>query len=134
MKILSALTKGNFYTSIDLLGNPKGFYAIMETKDKNYLMGSKLNLQKNLKLKIGLPNRPHEFFEIIIIKDGQRLTSFNDHEVEYDITEPGIYRVQVRIATYLPIPDGRQWISWIYSNKFLKSFSFSGETLDILLR
>lgn len=118
MKILSALKKGNFYTSIDLLGNPKGFYAIMETKDKNYLMGSKLSLQKALKLKIGLPNRPHEFFEIVIIKDGQRLTSFNDHEVEYEITEPGVYRVQVRIATYLPIPDGSKWISWIYSNPF----------------
>lgn len=117
-KIMNAIYDGNFYFSIDLLGDPTGFQATVEQADKVFLMGSSLELKKNTRLKIKIPNPPEDFYEIRIVKNGSTLQVFNTNEVDYDIKESGVYRVAVRVSPFLPFPEGKRWFTWIYSNPF----------------
>ena len=117
-KIFNALKKGHFYFSLDLLGDPKGFTAFIEDKERIHLMGERIKFNKNLKLKAKLPILPKDFYEIVLIKNGERDHTVNTSQFEYTITEPGIYRVIVRVAPLLPLPDAKKWMTWIYTNNF----------------
>ncbi|MNL03826.1 hypothetical protein D3C87_1243740 [compost metagenome] len=117
-KIFNALKSGQFYIAMDMLGDPKGFIAMMESDGKNHLMGSEFKLGKNTALKIALPAAPRDFFEIMIYKDGALVKSLNEQPVTYEIKAPGVYRVQVKVIPMLPLPDAKKWIPWIYTNNF----------------
>jgi hypothetical protein len=39
-------------------------------------------------------------------------------EIDYAITTPGVYRLEVRVIPLLPLPDAKKWIGWIYTNPF----------------
>lgn len=117
-KIFTALRRGNFYVSLDLLGDPKGFLAVIEDKDRMILMGEKVKLNKNLRLKARLPIEPTAFYEIVLFRNGERDATSNTVELDTPITQPGIYRVIVRVSPMLPLPEGKQWITWIYTNNF----------------
>ncbi|MFN7904567.1 MAG: hypothetical protein ACK5P5_05235 [Pseudobdellovibrionaceae bacterium] len=120
-KIFQALKQGSFYTSFDMIGNPKGFYAEIESGSKTYTMGSQVPLTPGMKLKIKLPKEIQDFYEVVIYRNGQREKTFNKLESEYAILQPGSYRVQVRISLYFPVPDAKKWVTWIYSNPFFVS-------------
>jgi hypothetical protein len=117
-KIFSALKKGHFYFSLDLLGDPKGFTAFIEDRDKIHLMGERIKFNKNLKLKAKLPILPKDFYEIVLVKNGERDYTVNTSQMEYLITEPGVYRLIVRVSPLLPLPDAKKWMTWIYTNNF----------------
>lgn len=117
-KVFNALKNGNFYIALDMLGDPKGFVAVLEDDGKTHLLGSEVKLTKNMKLRVSLPSKPDDFFEIIVFKDGKDIVRSNEVEVLLPITEPGVYRVQVRVIPMLPLPDAKKWISWIYTNPF----------------
>lgn len=117
-KIFSAMKNGNFYVSLDMLGDPKGFVATLDVDDKTHLMGSEIKLQKNMNIKISLPAKPAAFFEILLIRNGEVVTRLNSPEGNIPITQPGTYRVQVRVSPMLPLPDAKKWITWIYTNPF----------------
>ncbi|MBX2988182.1 MAG: hypothetical protein KF802_09815 [Bdellovibrionaceae bacterium] len=118
LKIFSALKKGQFYLCVELLGDPKGFFAAIEEHGRFHLPGSKIKLTRDMALKIQLPVRPTSFFEVVVYKDGARYKTFNDDNVELRLTEAGTYRVQVRVSPYLPLPDAKRWMTWIYTNNF----------------
>lgn len=117
-KIFDALSSGQFYISLDLLGNPKGFVSFIEEGEKLYAMGSRLRFNRGQRLKIRLPQIPRVPFEAVIIKNGERIFSTDQRETTYVINGPGVYRVIVRVIPTLPLPDGRRWFTWIYSNPF----------------
>jgi len=118
LTLLSALKKGQFYFSLDLLGDPKGFLAFIQDKDRIHLMGSTLKLTHGLRLISRLPAVPQDFYEIVILKDGERLVTVNRPEVNFEIKAPGVYRIAVRVAPFLGFPDGKKWLTWIYTNPF----------------
>lgn len=117
-KILKALSEGQFYMSLDLLGNPKGFAAYLQDGDKTYPMGSRVKWNPGTKIIVHLPRMPKTPFEAAFLKDGQHIMSSNSVDTEYEVHGPGVYRIVVRIFTALTLPDGQRWISWIYSNPF----------------
>ncbi len=117
-KIMRALRNGNFYLCLDLLGNPKGFFAEINSASRNYLPGSSITLAEARTLTIKLPKAPSVPYEIRIIKDGQLLQTYNVPEVSYAITTKGVYRVVVRVIPTFPLPDGKKWIPWIHTNAF----------------
>jgi hypothetical protein len=118
-KLVTAMKAGNFFISLDLLGDPKGFVSYLENqKGEKYLMGTSLKFQKKLSLKAKLAVVPKAFFEIVVFKNGENVFLTNKPELEYQITEPGVYRVTVRVSPALPFPDGKKWITWIYTNPF----------------
>ena len=79
-KIFTALKRGHFYLSLDLLGDPKGFIATIEDRDKTHLMGDHVKFNKNLKLKARLPIEPTDFYEIVVFKNGEREATSNEVE------------------------------------------------------
>ncbi len=117
-KIFNALKKGQFYLAFDALGDPKGFVATLDDKGHSFLMGTQLRLVKGLSLNIRIPGPPKNFYEIVVYRNGERFRTINEPEASVSITEPGVYRVQVRVAVSMPLPDANRWISWIYSNPF----------------
>lgn len=117
-KIFSALKKGQFYLCLELLGDPKGFNAWIDDKGRMQTIGSRVKWTKGMILSVRLPAKPSSFFEIVLYKNGSRHETFNTTEAEFKITEPGVYRVQVRLSPYFPLPDAKRWITWIYTNNF----------------
>lgn len=117
-KIFSALKKGQFYIAFDALGDPKGFVATLNDKGKVTMMGSRAKLSKNLLLTVRLPGTPKYFYEIVVYRNGERYRTFNEPEVTMPVTESGVYRVQVRVAISMPLPDANRWVTWVYANPF----------------
>ncbi len=117
-KIVSALKNGNSYVALDMLGDPRGFSASIDDGSTNYMMGSSIKFRKNLQLTIRLPAEPKSFYEILVIRDGVPAARINKTPATFEIMEPGVYRVHVRVSPLLPLPDAKKWISWIYTNPF----------------
>jgi hypothetical protein len=118
-KILSALRRGHFYLSLDILANAKGFLATVETKNGEvFLPGSQISWQTGLQLEVQLPHRPNVPFEVEVYQDGERIVQSNSQTTKVALHAPGAYRVKVRVIPTLPLPDGKKWIPWIYTNPF----------------
>ena len=117
-KILSALKAGHFYVSLDLLGNPKGFSTVIHDHDKIIPMGSKIKWHPGLRLHASLAHEPLYYYELVLLENGERIKTSNSTELDVMLTHPGNYRVIVRVSPALPLPDGKRWITWIYSNPF----------------
>ncbi len=117
-KIYQALKSGSFYLAFDLLGDPKGFQAQLKENGKFYPMGSKVKFSKNLILNAEVPAEPSDFYEIVVYRNGIRHATGNSSSINLQITEPGTYRIQVRVSPFLPLPDGKKWLTWIYTNPF----------------
>lgn len=117
-KILSAIGRGEFYISMDVLGNPKGFTTYMQAGDHTYMMGSRVKLKPGLKLVVHLPSEPKVSYEAALIKDGQHINSSNVVDSKFEIHEPGVYRILIRVFVGFTLPDGNRWVTWIYSNPF----------------
>lgn len=118
-KILTALRRGQFYVSLDILADAKGFLAAMTTAKGDLIPpGAEIPFQEHLELLVELPHRPNVPFEVEIYRDGERIVQSNSQTTKVPIHSPGIYRIKVRVIPTLPLPDGKQWIPWIFSNPF----------------
>ncbi len=120
-KIATALKRGNYYLCLDMLGSPKGFQAVLKQGDKEYLMGSKVQLQKGTQLKIQVPELIEEEFRVSVYKDGKLFHSSNSKNTELQILTEGVYRVEVQLRIQFPFPEGREWRDWIFTNPFFVS-------------
>ncbi len=118
-KILQALSRGQFYIALDILADPKGFVAaLVDSKGDIHPPGSQLKWHEGLELMVHLPNRPASPFEVEIYRDGERVMQANTQDTKIRLHAPGVYRVKVRVIPTLPLPDGKKWIPWIYTNAF----------------
>jgi hypothetical protein len=117
-KITTALSNGEFYVSLDVMGNPKGFNAYVTNGDHTYVMGSRVKHTKGTSLIVHLPSEPTVPFEAALIKDGQHIASRNSVDSKFDISSPGVYRILVRVFVGFTLPDGNRWVTWIYTNPF----------------
>lgn len=115
-KIMEALLGGQFYMALDLLGNPKGFAFSLLEGEHIYPMGADVPFKKGMKLSVRLPRKPKVPFDIQVYKDGEQMMSASSVESEYEVHGAGVYRIVVRVIPTLPLPDGKRWIPWIYSN------------------
>lgn len=119
-KIMSALASGSFYFSLDVIGDPSGFYFIAKKglgrQRQEYLPGQTLRLERGIALIVDLGrdiSLPHE---IILYRNGQQVATSNSSRLVFEARQPGAYRATVRVIPTLPLPDGKTWFSWIYSN------------------
>ena len=119
MKIGSALRDGRFYMSVDTLANPKGFNAmIVDAEGTQWAMGSQLKFREGLELVVEVPIKPEVPMDVIITRNGERMMTSNSKLTRMPLHAPGVYRAMVRVIPLFPLPDGRKWIPWIYSNPF----------------
>lgn len=117
-KILSALSAGQFYMCLDVLGNPKGFAAFVQDGQHVIPMGAKAKYVPGMKIVVHLPQKPKVPFETKFYKDGQELMASNSVDTNFELHGKGVYRVIVRVFPTLTLPDGQRWMTWIYSNPF----------------
>lgn len=118
-KLAGAIRQGQFYFSLDILGNPKGFNAVIKNKKgQAFALGSRLAFEEGLSLEVSLPQKPSAPFDVVILRNGERIMTSNSQITTYFLNEPGVYRVYVRVIPTLPLPDGKKWIPWIYTNPF----------------
>lgn len=114
-----ALKSGSFYISLDTVGDSTGFEVYAHSnKDNIYTMGSAIDLTKNLKIFFKLPHPPSVFHEVILYKNGLRIDHQNSSSGNFLIKDKGVYRIEVRLSTPLPLPDATRWIPWVYTNNF----------------
>lgn len=120
VKILSALKNGQFYICFDGLGDPKGFeaYVLDAPKQRRYSMGQEIKMSKDLQFYFKLPTEPTSFYEVVLLKNGERVDTLNTFEGVFPLQGPGTYRIQVRISPRFPLPDAIKWLTWIYTNNF----------------
>jgi hypothetical protein len=121
-KLSAAIRQGQFYISLDILGNPKGFNALIRSKDGAiFPMGSDVKYEEGLTLEVTLPQKPKVPFDTVIYRNGEKMMTSNAQVTQYRVNSPGVYRVLVRVIPTLPLPDGKKWIPWIYTNDFYVS-------------
>jgi hypothetical protein len=116
-KIMEALGQGNFYFSVDLLGNPAGFYFTGEQKRKELLPGGSFEVRGGpVTFEIELGHDIGVSHEIILLRNGAGVLASKTTSLRYTTREPGAYRAIVRVTPTLPFPDGKKTITWIFSN------------------
>lgn len=117
--ISSGLRNGQFYMSLDVLADPKGFSTYVETRNgQRHPIGSRLQYQAGQTLKVHLPSKPKVPFDIIFLRNGEKIMLANSQDTELKISGPGAYRVIVRVIPTFPLPDGKKWVPWIFTNHF----------------
>ena len=96
------------YVSHDWLCDPSGFAFIAEKNGKRAaVMGDEISFSKGLKLRVEASNTA----TIKLFRNGQPISESKSSELNFDLKEPGIYRVEL----WLEI-DG-EMRPWIYSNQ-----------------
>lgn len=105
--ILQALKEGRCYVSFDWLGDPTGFVYIIQGENQKAVMGEVFHLsQRKAKAIIASPLPG----TLRLLKDGQEIARDKGYLLEYEITQPGVYRAEVTLTL-----TGEN-LPWIYSN------------------
>lgn len=118
-KISHAIRNGQFYMSLDILAEPKGFNAYLESAEGEiFPIGSEIHYKKDMKLVVTLPHKPQVPFDVVIYHNSDRMMTSNSQRTDFFIHEPGVYRVMVRVIPTFPLPDGKKWVPWIFTNPF----------------
>lgn len=104
--VREALVAGRAYVAFDWLADPTGFLFLANDGETAHPVGSQIVLTDGLVLKAAAP-LPGRFR---LIRDGKEVHSTTGRNMEFEVTEPGIYRVEV----WQNIVDRPQ--IWILSN------------------
>jgi PHP domain len=105
--ILDALRQGHCFIGYDLPAPTRGFHLTVHGLERNALMGDELPSKGGVTIQIRLPIRA----ECVLLKDGKPLRTWHNRDLcNYNINEPGVYRVEVYIY-YLGRRRG-----WIFTN------------------
>lgn len=113
-KIMSAVSEGQFYFSLDFLGDPKGFNFYAKTPIKEFLMGDAVQA-KSLRLCFSQPWSEKKDTWAIIYKNGQSVFQ-SKTETCFKTKEKGAYNLIYYKKIYRPWPFKAKTTPWIYSN------------------
>ncbi len=118
-KILEALYRGSFYFSLDVIGDPTGFYFIAQKNighnHQEFVSGQTLP-QGPAEFVVELGREVEVPHEIVLLRNGQPVATSNSSRLNYETKTSGAYRAVVRVIPTLPPPDGKKWFPWIFSN------------------
>jgi len=100
--VYGALRRGNSFVSNRLLGDGRGFRFFAEAGNAVYAMGESLHLSRPTRAVAISPGKGL----MSLIRNGEPILRRKANSLEYDLAEPGSYRIEVR--------RGRAF--WILSN------------------
>jgi hypothetical protein len=104
--VREALRKGRGYVAFDWMADPTGFLFQAQSDGKPWAMGSEIPFASGMTLQAAAP-LPGQFR---LLCGGKEVTRQAGRSIEYTVTVPGIYRVEVWLEL-----DGETRI-WILSN------------------
>jgi hypothetical protein len=131
--IMEALGRGRLYLTFEVLGTPVGFDFVAERADASIAeMGDEAAVGDTLRvvrpsLPEGFPSEPAPVISMRLLRaaDGGAIevASGSDEVLEHVVTEPGAYRVEVRMVPEHARPyvarfadDLVREVVWVYSN------------------
>ncbi len=103
-----AIALGHCYLSFDIFGDAKGF-SFTAAGNARKILGDEIDFASGLSLKAGAPLNSR----FTLSKDGAVIDHKSGIDVDFPITAPGVYRVEVYLDS-LPAPVSGQ--AWIISN------------------
>lgn len=104
--VRDALQAGRTYVGFEWIADPRGFNFQALLDDDTYEMGSEIQFSPKLRFR-SVANLPVRFR---LMKDGKEVDSRLDREYQYEVPEPGVYRMEA----WVNLPDGPQ--IWILSS------------------
>ena len=97
---------GRAYVAFDWLGDPSGFVFQAKRGDERFPLGSQIVDPAGLRLEAAAPLPG----AVKLIRNGQVIHEEQGRSLAFDLTEPGVYRVEV----WLNVADEQR--PWILSN------------------
>jgi hypothetical protein len=91
--VYSALRRGHSYLSYDYLAEASGLRFEVKGKDEEVIMGDEVRFSSGLTLTAASPRSAH----LRLIRNGRVIRERKDSGLEMLLTEPGIYRLEVRL-------------------------------------
>ncbi len=110
-QVFRALKKGRFYCAIDAAAEADGFRFWAETEEGHIPMGARTQFRSPLRLRIKALFPLAK--EIHLIHDGEKILSSRKENLTHEVTEPGLYRVEVYLRERSPLGKN---VPWIISN------------------
>ena len=107
-EVRKTLKAGRAYVCFDWLADPEGLVIQVKQGDKIYQMGDQIELGENCTIQSESPV-PVEFR---IMKDGKEVSKTEGRELNFPVTEAGIYRLEAWVDL------GSEKKIWILSNPF----------------
>lgn len=104
--LFEALKEGRGYVAFAGFLDPAGFRFSWVKDDQTVPMGVERTFEAGGKFVIHSPVSG----QIRLIRNGQKYQEFVNSDLALEVTEPGVYRVEVHI------PVAGEWWPWIYSN------------------
>lgn len=105
--VRQALTMGHAYVAHDWICEASGFaFAAMNGSKQRAMMGDELSYRNGLRLICTVPVSA----DLKLIRNGETIVSRSGDRIEYNLTRPGVYRIEAWITL-----DGESR-PWIYSN------------------
>jgi predicted metal-dependent phosphoesterase TrpH len=107
-EIYRAITNGHGYVCFDVFGSCRGFSFIAGDGKNISIMGDEYTIDPKMPSTIEISTPV--LAKIQLLKDGAVVKEKECQKMTYDLTEPGVYRVEA----YLP--QGKKHVQWIFSN------------------
>ncbi len=119
--LLSALNKGQFFYSLDLLGVPKGFsfFANHINSQSKTLMGNMISQEslKPIELTVTTPLETTRPLKIQIFRNGFLVKeTLNQKSIKFKTSEAGYYKTLISTKPSWPWPFKQKWVPWVFSN------------------
>ncbi|MFO7951299.1 MAG: CehA/McbA family metallohydrolase [Bacillota bacterium] len=114
-QIVNALYSGHCYLSFDSLYPSNDFYYYASAKNKFAVMGDTVSGCRDLTIRVKAPTKKPL---VRLIRNGRLVLQKQTADLAYNVSDPGIYRVEVYYRTLLG--NNRPWI---YSNPIYISSS-----------
>jgi len=100
--IYDALLNCRVFVSNYFNGEARGFFFGAKNKNEQVTLGDELKLDQSTSLRVNLP----AFAEVRWIRNGEVVRQESGQELQFSISQPGLYRVEIF----------RKKRAWIYSN------------------
>ena len=112
--VYSALKNGNCYIGIDGYCDPRGFNFFVKQGNATCLMGDSIFFNHNTVFIVESPDKSN--IRIKLIHNGNVIKVIENSNLEYHVTDPGIYRTEIyQLRRRLPFFRKKER-PWIFSN------------------
>jgi hypothetical protein len=120
--VYAAIRNGNLFFALDILGDSSGFRFSATQEGRSAIMGEGLVAGVETNFSVRLPRiESNSRLEIVVYRDGVELLRKSGHDLTFQATRAGAYRVEVLAKVPTFFGWGRM-APWIYSNPiYLKS-------------
>jgi hypothetical protein len=118
--LVDAIKNGNSYVTFPVLGSADGFSFRADTKSGSAVIGEYLQMNGRTNLKITVPNHRKSLIQLVrngdIISEYKPNSKDDMYEINQEITEDGVYRVQAFLFARIPPFPAVKQFPWILSN------------------